>query len=71
MHQPGTHTSIFFPSREAFILRHPISEAESGINFCISVGSKPPAIQLSAKATTYFQKIQLSAKATTYFQKEL
>jgi hypothetical protein len=28
MYQPGPHISIFFPSREAFTLRHPVCEAE-------------------------------------------
>jgi hypothetical protein len=37
MYKPGPHNSIYFPSKEAFILRHPVCEAESGFDFCISV----------------------------------
>jgi hypothetical protein len=33
MNQKAPRTSIFFPSKEAFMLRHPVCEAESGFFF--------------------------------------
>jgi hypothetical protein len=38
-------TSIFFPSRKAFILRHPVCAAESGFDFCISVYRQTPTFR--------------------------
>jgi hypothetical protein len=42
LNKPGPHTSIFFPSREALLLRNPVCKVEYGIHFRISVWVKIP-----------------------------